>query len=566
MWNRNEAPTPFRLMLALSTLVIGASGPAQAGRILLADNSQVLQSWQQSSGTSSAPRLVEQPDGATTLQWQGAITLDVYGNASRGTSTATPLRDGTFHRLQAQGDLRSTAADGSLTYLQFSASHSSDASVISHATGMQVNGLQMGRAGEGYLLSFGDVAASFSTLGTNVGLRGMLGQRLIGQSVLSVSAGVLAESWESLTGAVDRTKHLRNVLAAKLETPVSESLRAYATIQGYSDQEDEVTGGSVTLAPASGRAVTAGFAFQEGVFALQGEAGASRWQEDGQSGHNDQAVLLDAGWTFETVALRAGYHDIGKYYSSLSAQGGNGVREAYLNGNWAAAPWLNLSADLRHSENALAVAPVPPATANATETDSAALNAAITFEDVPGLNLMLSRTVSDGKNSDDTGNRNDGYGASLSYAASDWNASLGYNRLRVENAAATATNGRVATWSLGLGRRWGDEVRSLGVNLAASLQEQELDTGPGPRTMTWQLGLSSQHARWGALMASYVNGDTEQSGGDHVAQRGWQLEASHPFSGGNAVKFYYRDNEVSGSTSGANRDERTTGLQLVYML
>lgn len=571
---KNDRPT--LLAMALATACSGWAGASWAGRILLADNSQVLQGWQQAQG-GAAPQLVEQAGGGTTIQWQGGISLDVYRNDSSGgsgSSTTTPLRDGNFYKLQAQGDLRETDPAGAVSYLQFSASHTDDRGVISHAPGGQLNSLQMGRAGEGYLVALGDVAANFSSLGTNIGLRGIMGQRLIGQTLLSATAGIQSESWEALADVIDRTTYLRRVYAAKVETPLAEGGKLYATVQGYDDDAGSLSSGGTTLAPATSRSVTAGFAYQAGRFNVQGEAGASRWQEDGQGKKNDRAVIVDAGWTFESASLRAGYHDIGKHYASLSAQGGNGIREAYLNGNWAAANWLNLNADLRHSENDLAATPPPtipptPATANAAENDALAVTAAITFgPEHPAWSLLLSHTLSDGENGDGSGNRNQGYGATVSYGGQNWNSSLAYNLTEVENGGAAASNGETGAWVWSLGRSWIGEAWSLGLNFAASLQEQELDTGNGPRTTTWQLGLTGQYTGWGSLTASYLHGDTEQSGSGTLEQRGWQLEASHPFKGQNAVKFYYRDNQVTGSTAtpSADYNEQTVGLQLVYTL
>lgn len=574
MFNRNGGPVPSALVLALAAVFSGWSGTSHAGAILLADNSQVLQAWQQSTGGTATPQLVEQAGGGTSLQWQGGVTLDVYRNSSSGGNLVTPLRDGGFYKLQVQGDVRGTDETGAVSYLQFSASHTDDQGVISHAPGGQINTLQLGRAGEGYLVSLGDVAANFSALGTNSALRGLMGQRLFGQTLLAATAGVQDESWEALAEVVDRTKYLRQVYAAKLETPLSQSGKVFATLQGYEDDAGSLASGVSALAPSSARSATVGFSLQGGQFNVQGEAGLSRWREDGQSQKSDRAFVVDAGWAFETYGLRAGYHDIGKHYVSLSSQGGNGIREAYLNGNWMAADWLNLTADLRHSENELAATPPPtipptPPTANAAKNNALAMTASITFgPEHPAWSLLLSQSISDGKNGDDSTNRNQGYGATVSYAGQNWNSSLGYNLTKVKNDGASSTSGETDAWVFNVGKMWTDETWSLGLNFTASLQDQALVVGSGPRTSTWQLGLSSQRTGWGTLTASYMNGNTEQSGGDELKQRGWQLEASHPFGAQNAVKLYFRDNQVSGSTvtPSADYSEQSAGLQLIYML
>lgn len=558
------------LMLAAGSALCGIAGGANAADVVLAANDQVLQAWQQGGG--DAPELVQKSDGGTTIQWTGGVSLDVYRNSATGTNTTTALKQGNFYKATAQGDLRSTESSGDMRYLQFSVSNTDDTSVISHAPGTQINTLQMGFAGTGYQVALGDVAASFSSLGTNIGLRGLLAQRQFGQSTISATAGVLADSWESLANAVDATRYTRNVYAAKLETPVTTRSKAYVTVQGYSDVESSVTAGATTLAPASGRLATAGFAYQLDQFGIQGEAGTSHWNETGQSAQDDRAYIVDANWNFQTVGLRAGHHDIGKYYASLAAQGGNGVKETYLNGNWLAQSWLNLTADVRRSENNLVTVTTPTTSASA-KTNAATLGATITFgPDHPGWALMLNQSQSLGKNTDGSANRNRNYGATLSYADMAWNGTVGYMRGTVKNSAAQSSDATTKTWQMTVGRNWSDTssggmpVWNVGVNLGLSRQEQSLASGGGPTTTTWQVGMTGQRASWGSLAASYLDGTTSgQTGGGDLRQRSWQIEATHPFKGQNTVKLYVRDNRTTGSTTGANYKEQVTGVQLVYM-
>lgn len=573
MSNRKYRLRPSALAMALASTFSAWSASAEAGNIVLADNSQVLQKWQQTTGAGAAPQLVEKPEGGTTIQWQGGVTLDAYNNSTTGTNLTTPMSGGDKYKIQATGDLRSTDNKaGAVTYLQFSATHTNDTSAISHAPGGQLNSLQFGQAGPGYLFAMGDVSANFSSLGANTGLRGLLAQKQIGQSTVTATAGVVAESWEALANAVDRTTYLRQVMAAKMETPLTDSAKMYVTVQGYEDDAASVANGISALAPASGRSATAGFAYQSGNFGLQGEAAASRWQEEGQDRKHGMAVILDAAWTFDKGGLRAGYHEIGKYYSSLSSQGGNGVKEAYVNGNWMAASWLSLNADVRHSENELAATPpltVPPtpATVNAAKSNAFALTEVINFgAGHPEWSLVLSQSLSDGENGDGSVNRNQNLGATVSYSQQSWNGSLGFNQAKITNDGASATNGRTDVWSLMVGKLWMGEAWSAGLNFMCNMQDQKLDAGAGPRTISAQLGLTSQRTGWGALTASLLRGKTKQSGTNDLTQKGWQLDASHPFSNNNSIKLYYRDQRVSGSsaTPSADYSQKSVGMQLVY--
>lgn len=558
------------LAAAVGVALYGLAGESRAADIVLAANDQVLAAWQQGGGSS--PELVQQSDGGTTIQWTGGISVDAYRNSVTGGNTVTALRQGNFYKATAQGDLRSTRADGDIHYLQFSVSNSDDKAVISHAPGTQINTLQMGFAGQNYQVALGDVAASFSALGTNAGLRGLLAQRAFGRTTFSATAGVLADSWESLTQAVDPTRYVRNVYGAKLETAVADSAKVFVSAQGYNDVESSMTAGTSQLAPASGRTATAGFAYQQGSFGIQGEAGSSRWAATGQTSQDDHAFIVDANWNFQSVGIRAGHHDLGKYYTSLSAQGGNGVKETYLNGNWLARDWLNLTADVRHSENGLVAVTTPP-TASANKTDAESLGAVITFgPDHPGWSLMLNQAQSLGKNTDGSANRNRNYGATVSYSDVKWNGTLGYMRGTVTNNSASASNATTRTWQATMGRTWSDAapggmpVWSGGVTLGLSRQEQDLASGGGPRTTTWQVGLTGQRAEWGNLTASYTDGTTSgQTGGGDLRQKSWQLEATHPFKGQNSIKLYVRDNRTSGSTTGADYKEQVTGVQVVYL-
>ena len=560
------------LALATGAAMCSLALNAHASDMVLAANDQVLQAWQQGGGSNAA--LVQQADGGTTIQWTGGVSVDYYRNSVTGSNTTTPLGQGNFYKATVQGDLRSTQASGDMRYLQFSVSNSDDQSVISHAPGTQINTLQMGFAGEGYQVSLGDVAASFSSLGTNVGLRGLLAQKQFGQTTISATAGVLADSWESLAKTVDATRYVRNVYAAKLETPVSQTSKVFATVQGYNDVANGLAPGATTLAPATGHLATAGFAYQKDQFGVQGEAGVSHWSETGQDAQNDHAFIVDANWNFQTFGFRAGHHDIGKYYASLAAQGGNGVKETYLNGNWLARDWLNLTADVRRSENNLVAVTTPP-TSTATRTDSANLNAIITFgPEHPGWSLMLNQTQSLGENSDGSANRNRNYGATVSYSDTNWNSSLGFMRGKVENSITPTSDATTRTWQMTAGRNWSDTssggmpVWTAGVNFGLSRQQQDLATGGGPTSTTWQVGLTGQRASWGVLTASYLDGTTSgQTGGGDIRQKSWQLEATHPFKGQNSVKLYVRNNRTSGSNAVPTADykEQVTGIQLVYM-
>lgn len=555
------------LLLALAAGCGTAAAADLSSPAVLADNNEVLQAWQQGAGGGQAPDLVQQADGGTTIEWHGGITLDKYVNRSSGGSLLTPGRSGSYYKAEAQSDLRGTAADGDLSYLQLSLTNTDDRSVLSsHPT--QINSLLMGRAGKDYQVTLGDVVASYSQLGTSLGLRGIGGQKLFGQSsMFSASAGVLAQSWETLANTVQRTQFLRNVYAGKAETAFGETWRGYVTAQGYSDDTGSLGQGMSLLMPASARATTAGFAYQEGQLGVQGEAGVSRWQEEGQQEHNDNALIVDANWRVQSLGLRAGHHSIGRYYSSLSGMAAPGIKETYVAGDWTAAPWVTFTADARHSANEGAMN-----TVNAQKTDALLAGAFINFgADWPGWGMMLNHSQSKGESGNGgASSKNEGNGVSLFYYGQVWNGSLGYNEQKVSSNAAPGANAQTTGWVGTVGRNWSDDSGvagagwTLGTNLTASLQEQRLDSGGSTRSTVFGLGVSAQRSGWGSLNASLSEGTTSQTtGGADLRLKTYQVDALYPFKGQNSLRFYLRNNQNGGGTI-TNYSDRVVGLQLVY--
>ncbi len=556
-------------VLALAAAGCGTAVAADSSNTaVLADNSEVLQAWQQGAAGGQTPDLVQQADGGTTIEWHGGVTLDKYVNSSSGGNTLTPNRGGSYYKAQVQSDLRGTSPDGDLSYMQLSLTNTDDRSVLS-SNPTQINSLLMGRAGKDYQITLGDVVASYSQLGTSLGLRGIGGQKLFGQSsMFSASAGVQAPSWEALANTVPRTQFLRNVYAGKAETAFSEAWRGYVTTQGYADDTGSLGRGMSLLAPASARTTTAGFTYQQGQLGVQGEAGVSRWQEEGQDEHNDNAFIVDANWRVESVGLRAGHHDIGRYYSSLSGMAAPGVQETYVAGDWAAAQWVTFTADARHSVNEGAMN-----TINAQKTDALLAGAFINFgPDWPGWGLMLNHSQSRGESANNgASTENQGNGASLFYYGQVWNGSLGYNEQKVSSNAAPGADAKTTGWVGTVGRNWSDDsgvaggMWTLGTNLTASLQEQNLDAGGSTRSTVLGLGVSAQRSGWGSLNASLSDGTTTQTtGGPDLRMKTYQVDAAYPFKGQNSLRFYLRSNRTGGGTA-ADYNDRTVGLQLVYM-
>ncbi|MDO9372081.1 MAG: hypothetical protein Q7U07_05765 [Gammaproteobacteria bacterium] len=537
-----------------------------AERILVADNSQVIQQWEGAGG--QAPQIISEQDGGTRIEWHGGIAWDKYVNESTGGDTLTPQRNGSFYTAQVTSDLRGTGPGGDISYFQFAGTHTNDRAVLSNPS--QISVFRIGRVGQGYKFEAGDVVANFSTLGANTPMRGLYGEGFLEKVYVGVSAGIISESWETLANTAPRTRYLRNAYAAKVDLPMGESTHFFATSQGYSDDSSSgtpgtVAGGTIALAAADGRNTTLGFNHQQGQFSLQGEVGTSYWKEAEQQSHNDQALVLDGGYQLSTVKLPAGNHDIGTDYPSISAGGGAGVKETYINASWPAKSWLTLNADLRHSENKAD---------NSSATDSGALNAIINIEAVPGLSSNLAYSESNGKNSDGGRNTNKNHGAGLNYAYQSWNGGVNFQQSKLTNSGASASNSTTDTWSYLVGKTWSDANQAiaaswnLNLNLGFGTSRQDLDSGASTNGENTRVNLTAQHVRWGNLTAAYgYNTISSPTDGSKSEQRQYQIETAHSFDKQNrtGIKFYWQRSEsFTGAAFGYT--ERKLGFQLSYSL
>jgi hypothetical protein len=574
------------LAAVMGTSSLVAYGMEADERILVADNSQVLQQWEGAGG--QAPQIVSEQGGGTRIEWHGGIAWDKYVNKSTGGDTLTPQHNGSFYVAQVTSDLRGTQPDGDVSYFQFSGNHSNDRAVLSNPS--QVGVFRIGQVGQAYKFEAGDVIANFSTLGANTPMRGLYGEGFLGKAYVGASAGVISESWEALANTAPRSRYLRNAYAAKIDLPMGESTHFFVTNQGYSDDSSSgipgtVVGGTIALADANGRNTTLGFNHQQGQFSLQGEVGTGYWQEAGQESYNDHAVVLDAGYQLSTVTLRAGHHDIGTYYTSISAMGGAGVNENFINASWPAKSWLSLNIDLRNSENKLAAPPspatapgstIPPVntTGNSSKTDSGSLNANINIEAVPGLSSNLVYMETKGENSDGGRNTNKNHGAGLNYLYQTWNGSVNYQQSITNNSGTTSSNSTTDTWNYLVGKTWSDGDQdtapswNLNLNFGFGTSNQTLDSGASTKGENALVNLTAQHFNWGNLTAAYgYNTITSPLDGSKSEQRQYQIETAHSFAKQNraGIKFYWQHSDsFTGAAFGYT--EQKLGLQLSYAL
>ena len=570
---------------ALPGLVLGLSATQASATAHLADNNTVLAQFAQASG-GPAPQLVEADDGATKIEWHGGATVDYYSRSASGGSVLTPYSGGHFHRIGIQSDLRGTSPDGDVSWTQFALTQSDDPSVL-YLGNSQINTLNAGRAGKGYRYSVGDVAVNHSTLSANTPLRGAMAQRYFGQTLLSASAGVIAESWEALADQGQRRMFLKNAYALKAERPFGQNLQAYATVQGFREDGDSVSSNVLALVPTTGNSATAGVNWREDRYFLQAEAGLSRFGEKGLEGHRDRALIADGGWQGEKLGLRLGHHDLGRYYASLSGLAGAGIKETYANANWLATSWMSLTGDVRRSENKMAAPPVPPPaptipptpvtpyTPFVGTTEAANLRAQFTFADVPGLGLGLSVGESRGKSGSGTAggsgvNRSQNQGANLTYTKPVWNASLGYQNSKQSNSIAASSDSRTDTWTAAYGRNWSDATEimqaswMLNATVAGSVQRQNLESGATAMLNTLNLVLSGEKNSWGRMSAILGGSRGHDATGGDLRQHWYQLDAGRALGQRGGIRLYVRGMSSFQERSAIAYRDKTAGVQLSY--
>lgn len=562
--------TLFRCKLLYPLAFLAVSGIAMAEQMEAVTNDHAAQSWQQDNLGGQAPLLVQQDDGSTRIEWSGGVTVDAYTNkvTTANGNMNTPLQSGTFYKGVIQSDLRGINPAGTVNYFQFGLTHTNDRSILSLYP-RQINNIQLGRSGQGYLVAIGDIAPNFSSLSSALGARGFIGQKQIGDTTVSGYGGVVTESWEAFDNTVVRNQFLRDVYGVKLENSFTQNLKIYATGQAGTDRTGSITNPLLSAFALTEKlhASSMGFQYAEGQFQLAGETAVSGYQKDTQEGRSGRASILDAGWSGQAVALRAGYHDISPGFTSLSTMLVAGIKEAYTGADWTVAPWITLGADLRNSKNSTLATP-----SQTTDTDSGAVRANINFgPNLPGWSLGLQQDGSNTRDPWSSVSRNAQTSAALNYASPAWTAVLGHGLGKVRNDASSAMDSDVTSWQFMLGRSLSDAADAspaswlLNVNFNAALQDQRLLSGTGTRNVNYSLTFAGQRTGWGNLNLVLTEGSISRPDGQpDLKLRSAQLEGVHPFSQTNSAKIYLRDARSNIGDPLLGVDERVAGAQYTY--
>lgn len=555
--------------LLCSPMPAQAQQEAPAG---LTPNEQVLQTWQQSNLGGAVPSLTREEDGSTRLEWKGGLTVDTYRNTIQSASgtTTTPLRSGDFQRSTFNSDLRALRKNNVVDYVQIGVTSSDDRSVLSQHP-YQINNFQFGRTGEGYALAFGDIALNFSSLGSAIGVRGAYGQHQFGPVTLQAFTGQVAESWEVLTNSVPSNQALKAVHGLKLERTFGSALRTYVTAQASAEHRAPSMAQSITAALGATRSVTAGFQYQQDQFNLAGETAGSSFEDDGKTNRRGRASVIDGTWRSGQFGWRAGHHDIGSAFTSLSVAAQAGILESYAGVDWTAAPWVSFAGDIRNATMSTLASGTMASTSS--RSDSAALRANINFgPNHPGWALALQQATVKQLDSAALASHRRDSSATVNYASPSWNTGFAVGVGRNVSVMSPASDSLTDNWSLNIGRMFSNAAPDLpqswsaGINFAATSQTQRLlMTGTQTHNTNYTLTFTGQRAGWGSVNLLLSGGATSQpSGAPSLRMQGVQLDALYQLQGQSSVKAFVRSTRRNIADPVLAVEEIVAGLQLVY--
>lgn len=532
-------------------------------------NDAVVQEWSKSNAGLSAPELIQQADGGTKIEWHGGISVDNYTNdIDTLNSFGSPLNDGNNTLTQLQSDLRGTTQSGDVSYFQLNATTTNDRTVLSQHP-RQINSVQVGRAGTGYILSIGDVAPNFSTLGSALGVRGLIGQRQISQVTISAYAGVVAPSWEYIESRVPRTQLMKEVQGAKIEYAYSEKLKAYITGQHGADRADSAD--FAGLMPSKISSGSVGFQYIDNDYQLSGETAQSHFQQTGEQARNGQATILDGSWRGQSASLRGGYHDLSAKYISLSQAAQPGIREGYASADWVLASWLSLAADLRNSKNFTLATFFSPS--QMTDTDSGSVRANINFgPNHPNWSVSAQESISKARDPLHNEYYREQGAIYLNYAQEKWSASIAYGLGKEQTEATPAMNSHTDNWQASLGKLFNNQdaisapTWSINTNLSVNLQDQHLALDEETKAFTSSMNINAQRNDWGTLNIMVGNGfNTRPQGQSILRMTTLQIDGSRQLGTGGSIKVYMREVHRNMNDAALFADERVTGLQLSYV-
>jgi hypothetical protein len=593
--DRSFAPQLRVLPLMMSIATLAAAGPLLA----MSDNDVLAQFARVSD--MPLPQVAQSAGGATQLVWSSTLDLNAYRNTQSGGPVLNPNIGGNLQRASFGSDYRRVTEGDVTTWAQTQLTQTNDITAQRHK--FLVNKVQVGYSQPGFVGAAGDLAVSHSTLGTMLPIRGLQAQKYFGPLYGSVAAGLFVEDWKSAFSKDVRTAYPREAYALKLATApnamdaVIKGLDLYVTAQSFADQATSTAVSPFITYPlnkAKGASATVGAAYKYDKFAFNIEAGKSRFDEEGKTRLNDDAIMTDIAWQGDPVALRLGFHNIGVDYSTLATVA-PGTREAFGNVAWRVTPEFNATLDARQSRytpnSRTAILPPPPPLPTTppdpfappipaivappkviTDSQSASLSFSYSPTAIAGLNasLTLGRAKTEQINADSR-TQSDNASFNVSYTRDGWTGSMNVTEMRNDAFGITANEARSTAATVNLSKSFADSTGQRSLNVMSSYMKQWQENGANafqPAAKGWNdrvmLILGFNWLNVGSINASAFLGHLKDPVSGAIGkQDGGQLDLVWTINPKWNFKLFGRENRNWQALSAQAYKDRSVGASLV---
>lgn len=522
---------------------------------------------------------IQPASNVSSLEWHGEAATDIYNidtDSDSQDAALSGLREGTFSLTTLQGDLRSVEQAGDVNYLQGGISLTRDRAKQTLYSSQFIN-VQLGRAGAGYQFSAGDVVADFSKIGSSLGVRGVYVAKQLNANTLYGFAGTVADSWEAflnrnpLNNQPARSRFLRDVAGVKLDHKLNEQWTVFGTAQTYHDRQSSLNNLQAGLQTAqTGHIGTAGLRYQANQAAFSAEFGRSQHQFDNiaKPSDNDAAVLLDAGYAWQTFSLNAGYHNLGARYTSLGSNVAPGVREGFVGSNWIISPSFIYGNDIRRTDSRNAN--LSDDTISQTRTDSISNRLTYNTTYIPGLNISLQDSRNWTELQTNT-SRNISTQLSAFYSNQHYSSGITIGNAKQRSNNNPDSNSVTDSVQVSLGRQVleGELIVlpsvSGGIQLIGGYQQQRIANGTQTSNGMQGINLNARSQMLGQLQLGLTNMDTRQPNGRATLNtKAVNLDWSKAVSTALAFKAYIHNNYRNHGDSLQAIDEKIVGIQGDY--
>jgi hypothetical protein len=588
-----------RVATAVAVSVASVSSFAATDQEVLAQFAQVTQ--------MPLPQVTQTATGGSQLVWNTTLDLSAYRNTQSGGLVLNPNIGGSLHRAIVGSDYRRVSEGDVTAWAQAQITQTNDITTQRHP--LLLNRVQIGYSQPGLVGAVGDLAVAHSTLGTMLPIRGAQMQKYLGPVYVSGAAGLFVEDWRSSYNKSVRTTYPREAYAVKAGTApgalafTGGSVDLYMTGQSFKDQ---VSVSPLIVNPlngAKGGSATVGAAFKYAKFALNVEAGKSRFDEEGAARLKDDAFMVDASYQGDPIALRAGFNDVGSSYSTLSMVS-PGTREAFGNVSWRVTPEFSTTLDARQSRytpsGRTAIIPPPPPAAKLppdpfappipaivpppkviTDSQSGSLSLSWNPTAIQGFNSSL--TVGRAKTEQvgvDSSTQSDNASLNVSYSRNGWTGSVSVTEQRNDNFGVTTSEARTTAGTLNLSKSFTDSSGQRSLNVMSTYMKQWQNNGAvsthsesgaavlQPAVKGWNdrvmLTLGFSWINVGTLnIAGYLGHLKDPVSGAIGKQEGAQIDAAWQMNPKWSFKLYGRENRNWQTLATQAYKDRSVGASLV---